>query len=877
MEAFSKSFNLLLMLYTVLHVGKVSASPELYGLTVTPVRSGQQVKLHVWWNSTLPIGTGYVVTATHVDSEKCTLKDSPFENNKHIKCAPVSSSTENSTEVVIPADDSGYVKHACPIQLHCTYSLVVETMSLSDRITHLVQVPDCVDGLCSCHYADHLPVPVNTFATINKTSGQLIVSWALSAFDEAELPENVTLKAIYVGVRRGTNNDLGWGGQHSSMKELTLPMDASGHSFDIEEFAGSKFIFVVQLKVIDSRGCDRAAAPLRVSLPDSEQPLPNAATVGFKATTTCTNDTSCDCDRLISFPDFLLAARLEGSEIVVTWRPLKPVTWHRTSLSDMVGLSLAIRAERSGELLCSVTVDPTTSTTHTFAVDQFAPNHGTSFLLAASFIDATNHCERTMPTYKFQTHPPARSILLPTLFVLLAVVITVVVASCLFIYYKRRTKFRWKANNWRGVYVGSSGDHHPQGTMEENRLYIDMEILNARARGDADYLEVPHACLRIGREIGKGAFGRVFMASAVKLPGLNGPKIVAIKQLKKCSSSDEFDEFLDEIAMMKKVGKHPNIVALLGCCTIKEPLTMIMEYVGCGDLLEYLRKIRAKHLAKVHQLEVSAQLENANSAQTAAAPANSTIFGPMVKYLDLLHTSSTSDASYITQTETATRPSVTETTYTILSGTMGEDDNSSALGSCSLEYVLDHKELHNFAKQIACGMERLEELQITHRDLAARNILIDERKTLKISDFGLSRTGIYVNTRNKKVPLRWLSIEAMRDNLYSNKSDVWAFGIVLWEIGTLGGYPYPSVSNHELFGFLQEGKRLERPENCTVEVYDLMLQCWREDPNERPSFNQISKHLQPHKKIYIDFSEIEPTYVFPPTSDQIRLAIANNK
>uniref|UniRef100_A0A182YIL5 Uncharacterized protein n=1 Tax=Anopheles stephensi TaxID=30069 RepID=A0A182YIL5_ANOST len=125
-------------------------------------------------------------------------------------------------------------------------------------------------------------------------------------------------------------------------------------------------------------------------------------------------------------------------------------------------------------------------------------------------------------------------------------------------------------------------------------------------------------------------------------------------------------------------------------------------------------------------------------------------------------------------------------TYTILSGTMGEDDNSSALGSCSLEYVLDHKELHNFAKQIACGMERLEELQITHRDLAARNILIDERKTLKISDFGLSRTGIYVNTRNKKVPLRWLSIEAMRDNLYSNKSDVWAFGIVLWEIGTLG-------------------------------------------------------------------------------------------
>lgn len=72
------------------------------------------------------------------------------------------------------------------------------------------------------------------------------------------------------------------------------------------------------------------------------------------------------------------------------------------------------------------------------------------------------------------------------------------------------------------------------------------------------------------------------------------------------------------------------------------------------------------------------------------------------------------------------------------------------------------------------------------RDLAARNVLIDEHRTLKISDFGLSRSGIYVNPKNKVVPLRWLSIEAMRDNLYSDKSDIWAFGVVLWEIGSLG-------------------------------------------------------------------------------------------
>uniref|UniRef100_A0A182WA62 Protein kinase domain-containing protein n=1 Tax=Anopheles minimus TaxID=112268 RepID=A0A182WA62_9DIPT len=709
MEAFSKGFNLFLMVYAVLYVGKVCGSAELYGLMVTPIRSDQQVKLHVWWNSTLPDKTSYEVTVTHVDSENCILKDSPFQNHRHIKCAPIVTSTD-TTEVIIPNNDDGFVKHTCPIQLHCTYSLAVVTMNLSFKITDLIEVPDCVEGLCSCHYVEHLPALVNTSAVIDRTSNQLIVSWALDTFLETDLPANVTLKAIHVGVRRGTNNDLGWGGQHSSMKELALPTNSNTHSFDINDFPGSKFIFVIQLKVIDTRNCERAAVPLRVTLPDSDQRFHNT-TASSKAS--CTNDTFCECDRLNSFPDFLLAARLEGSEIVVTWRPLKPVTWHQTSLTDLVELSLAIRVEETGTLLCTVTVDPTTSNTHTFLVDEFSANHGSSVLLTSTFIDANNYCERTMPTYKFQTHL-SRSILLPILFILLAVSIVVIIVSCICVYYKRRSKFRWKANNWRGVYVRSSGEHHPQLAMEENRLYIDMEILNARARGDADYLEVPHSCLRIGREIGKGAFGRVFMASAVKLPGFNGPKIVAIKQLKKCSSSDEFDEFLDEITMMKKVGKHPNIVALLGCCTIKEPLTMIMEYVGCGDLVQY-------------------------------AP-----------------------------------------TYTMLSGTMGDEDNNSTLGSCSLEYVLDHKELHNFAKQIAFGMERLEELQITHRDLAARNILIDERKTLKISDFGLSRTGIYVNTRNKKVPLRWLSIEAMRDNLYSNKSDVWAFGIVLWEIGTLG-------------------------------------------------------------------------------------------
>lgn len=161
-------------------------------------------------------------------------------------------------------------------------------------------------------------------------------------------------------------------------------------------------------------------------------------------------------------------------------------------------------------------------------------------------------------------------------------------------------------------------------------------------------------------------------------------------------------------------------------------------------------------------------------------------------------------------------------------------------------------------------------------DLAARNILIDENKTLKISDFGLSRSGIYVNTRNKKVPLRWLSVEAMRDHLYSGKSDVWAFGVLLWEIGTLGGFPYPTVSNHELLTYLIEGRRLERPENCSEHLYRLMLACWSEAPADRPEFADIVQHLEPThgRRVYVDFNELRKDYTFPPTREQVLLGDA---
>ncbi|GFG29559.1 hypothetical protein Cfor_00289 [Coptotermes formosanus] len=240
-----------------------------------------------------------------------------------------------------------------------------------------------------------------------------------------------------------------------------------------------------------------------------------------------------------------------------------------------------------------------------------------------------------------------------------------------------------------------------------------------------------------------------------------------------------------------------------------------------------------------------------------------------------LHYFSDSSASYVqpnTQMSGSTgQPSITQTEWSMLISDGPLLTPMDMPPRRKLEYILDPKELQNFAVQIARGMTHLEQKQITHRDLAARNVLINERKILKISDFGLSRSGVYVNTKRKKVPLRWLSVEAMRENFYSSKSDVWAFAIVLWEIGTLGGFPYPTVSDMDLLNFLDEGKRLEKPDNCSDELYTLMLQCWSKTPDMRPSFAEIVSHLDSvicRKRVYVDFTSLKPNYSFPPTEQQ---------
>lgn len=152
----------------------------------------------------------------------------------------------------------------------------------------------------------------------------------------------------------------------------------------------------------------------------------------------------------------------------------------------------------------------------------------------------------------------------------------------------------------------------------------------------------------------------------------------------------------------------------------------------------------------------------------------------------------------------------------------------------------------NMATQIAAGMTYLEKEKYVHRDLAARNILVGENNKCKIADFGLAR---FINETEyearvgAKFPIKWTAPEAATHSKFTIKSDVWSFGIVLYEIITKGGAPYPDKSNHAVLDQIEKGYRMGQPPGCEDKYYNIMKECWRKDPNSRPTFESLHWRL----------------------------------
>ncbi|XP_028417030.1 tyrosine-protein kinase receptor Tie-1-like [Dendronephthya gigantea] len=259
-----------------------------------------------------------------------------------------------------------------------------------------------------------------------------------------------------------------------------------------------------------------------------------------------------------------------------------------------------------------------------------------------------------------------------------------------------------------------------------------------------------------------------------------------------------------------------------GCCTKTRPICLVLEYAPGGNLLNHLRALKKKCKDSVV------------AARTDDGPTNS-------------------------KEENFTEPGEMPSDEKSVTKDGGSNAEISNRIKEEIRASLDSKELESFSHQIAAGMKYISDHGIVHRDLAARNILLGKDKILKISDFGLSREGTYVQKPGGRVPYRWLAIEAIQERSYSTASDVWAFGIVLWEICTLGDTPYSTVSDRDLKDFLLSGKRLEKVENCTDNIYEIMSKCWSHLPQDRPTFGELYDklwELQNKGRIYVNVDSL---------------------
>ncbi|XP_029986156.1 tyrosine-protein kinase Fer-like isoform X2 [Sphaeramia orbicularis] len=261
-----------------------------------------------------------------------------------------------------------------------------------------------------------------------------------------------------------------------------------------------------------------------------------------------------------------------------------------------------------------------------------------------------------------------------------------------------------------------------------------------------------HEDVVLGELLGKGNFGEVFKGTLQR-----DKMAVAVKTCKEDLPPELKIRFLSEARILKQYD-HPNIVKLIGVCTQRQPIYIVMELVSGGDFLSFLRKKKDE---------------------------------------------------------------------------------------------LKTKQLIRFSVDAAAGMAYLESKNCIHRDLAARNCLVADGSVLKISDFGMSRQeddGVYSSSGLKQIPIKWTAPEALNYGRYSSESDVWSYGILLWETFSLGVCPYPGMTNQQAREQVEKGYRMACPQRCPDDVYKVMQRCWQYNPEERPKFSELQRDLGAIKK-----------------------------
>uniref|UniRef100_A0A667ZJK4 Tyrosine-protein kinase n=1 Tax=Myripristis murdjan TaxID=586833 RepID=A0A667ZJK4_9TELE len=165
--------------------------------------------------------------------------------------------------------------------------------------------------------------------------------------------------------------------------------------------------------------------------------------------------------------------------------------------------------------------------------------------------------------------------------------------------------------------------------------------------------------------------------------------------------------------------------------------------------------------------------------------------------------------------------------------------------------------LVDMAAQVAAGMAYIERMNYIHRDLRSANILVGDNLVCKIADFGLARLiedNEYTARQGAKFPIKWTAPEAALYGKFTIKSDVWSFGILLTELVTKGRVPYPGMNNREVLEQVERGYRMACPQDCPISLHELMIQCWKKDAEERPTFEYLQAFLEDY------FTATEPQY-----------------
>ncbi|PFX21947.1 Tyrosine-protein kinase receptor Tie-1 [Stylophora pistillata] len=377
--------------------------------------------------------------------------------------------------------------------------------------------------------------------------------------------------------------------------------------------------------------------------------------------------------------------------------------------------------------------------------------------------------------------------------------------------------------------------------------------------------EVPRDHVNIEKVIGKGAFGQVAKGIAIGLRGRPEATPIAIKMLKCNAAESDKRDLMKELEAMKQLDPHPHVIKLLGCVTQSgkllgcvtgsEPLLVLIEYVPFGDLLGYLRKSRGlndtyykdpdikpqTNLTSQQLMKFAWQIADGMSYLSSKSvivfdPKDNVQFdhdmkkslkrsGAFLCLVDLLTSSSTDESGVkLDSAAGGNTEGVAKRVWEWVDefgvgaeSATGSDTESVSTGNGTmgefLEYFDNNKGFKSFLRQpYLCQLFQT------------------------VNDVTFNPEG--------RLPVKWTAYEALLYGTYTTKSDVWSYGVVLYEIFTIGGSPYPRIDGRKIANLLHQGYRMPRPQHLDDKLYQIMMRCWQNDPDARPTFVTLKNQLK---------------------------------